>query len=93
MGRISKAENEARIPIKRKWTLIKNDTKRHSQKETDSKILKPNLMVTKGETPGGRINGEAEINIHALLYNIDNPPGLVVEHGQIHPILCHDLHG
>ena len=37
--------------------------------------IKNNLMVTKGETWWGGINQELGINIHTLLYMIENQQG------------------
>ena len=47
----------------------KNDTKELIHKtETDSKILKPNLMVTKEEVLWGGMDWEIGIGIYAPLY-------------------------
>ena len=50
-----------------KWTYLQN---RNRLTDTENK-----LMVTKGKTWGGGINQELGINIHTLLYMIENQQG------------------
>ena len=62
------------------WNLIfKNDTNELIYKtETDLQIWKQTCGYQRGNMEGEGINQEFGINMHILLYNIDNQQGPIV---------------
>ena len=61
------------------WNLIQNDTKEPVYRtETDLKILRSNLRVTKGKTEvgGGDILGGWGWHTHTTIHKVDDSLGL-----------------
>ena len=71
------------------WNIIKNDTKEHSHKtETDSKILKQNLWLSKGKHWGEEWIGKLGVTyIHYYTQNCSVTRTYCIAGGNISNIL------